>query len=118
MMRTILILSITALLALLVVADPRDAYRIQSLTGLPQGIKFTQYSGRVLIDAASQRKSFFWFVQSQNNPTKDPVVLWVNGGPGCSSLAGLLSENGPLWASGNNYDLEINEAAWTRAANV
>lgn len=38
----------------------------------------------------------YWFVESQGNPASDPVVLWLNGGPGCSSMEGFMAEHGPL----------------------
>ena len=39
---------------------------------------------------------FYWFFESRSNPAKDPLVLWLTGGPGCSSELALFLENGPF----------------------
>jgi serine carboxypeptidase-like clade 1 len=39
------------------------------------------------------RQLHYIFVLSQNAPATDPVVLWLNGGPGCSSLLGFIQEH-------------------------
>lgn len=58
---------------------------------------WNQYSGYINITSNSGGKSlFYWFVESQNNPSADPVVLWMQGGPGCSGLIGFFQENGPF----------------------
>lgn len=52
------------------------------------------------------------------DPVKDPVVLWLNGGPGCSSMLGMLYENGPLMFKKNTTEMYINKNAWNQKANV
>ena len=54
----------------------------------------------------------FRFVESQGSPQEDPFLLWLNGGPGCSSLDGLLTELGPFRVNDDGETLFINEYSW------
>ena len=38
---------------------------------------------------------FYWMTESQNDPKTDPLMIWLTGGPGCSSVLALFTENGP-----------------------
>ncbi|VDK21960.1 unnamed protein product [Anisakis simplex] len=58
------------------------------------------------------------FTESQRNPLTDPLVLWLNGGPGCSSLGGLLSELGPYWINPDGATFTENAFSWNKFANV
>lgn len=60
---------------------------------------------------------FYWFVESRSKPSKDPLVLWLTGGPGCSSMMALLSENGPCHVQ-PDLSTKINPYSWNREANV
>jgi serine carboxypeptidase-like clade I len=48
------------------------------------------------VDPERERKLYYWMVTSERDAAKDPVVLWLTGGPGCSSLDALIYENGPF----------------------
>lgn len=56
------------------------------------------------------------FVESQANPAHDPLLFWFNGGPGCSSLGGLLQEMGPFLANDDGQTLRQNPYAWNQAS--
>ncbi|KAJ4421271.1 hypothetical protein N0V85_000256 [Neurospora sp. IMI 360204] len=91
--------------------------RVKSVDPSKLGVdKVKQYSG-YLDDEANDKHLFYWFFESRNDPKNDPVVLWLNGGPGCSSLSGLFLELGP---SSIDKKLKVvnNEYAWNNNASV
>jgi len=95
-----------------------SAKKITNLPGFNiSTLNFSQYSGYIQVQSKPNRYLFYWFVESSNKPAKDPVVLWLNGGPGCSSLDGFWSEHGPLQLDewGNVY---YNQYSWNTVANV
>ena len=92
---------------------------IRDLPGIDNAqIKFKQYAGYVTVNEAKGRNFFYWFVESQNSPATDPLLLWLNGGPGSSSLIGFFVEHGPFRNDKNGVNLTLNPYAWNRVANV
>ncbi|KAK6149024.1 hypothetical protein DH2020_016549 [Rehmannia glutinosa] len=90
-----------------------EADKIASLPGQPK-VNFQQYSGYITIDEKQKRSYFYYFVEAEIEPASKPLVLWLNGGPGCSSIgAGAFSEHGPFQPSGNV--LVKNNYSWNKA---
>ena len=64
-------------------------------------------------------KAFYYFLfMSQSGHESDPLLVWLNGGPGCSSLGGMTSENGPFVFETNSTKMKINQNAWNKNAHV
>ncbi|KAI3947637.1 hypothetical protein MKX01_034302 [Papaver californicum] len=98
----------------------KEADKIDSLPGQPeQGVNFDQYSGYVTVDGGKGRALFYYFVESPQNTSTNPLVLWLNGGPGCSSFGnGAMMELGPFRVKRDRTTLDLNEYSWNNAANI
>lgn len=59
----------------------------------------------------------YWFVEAETNPETAPIVLWTNGGPGCSGLLGFLTEQGSFRPQPDG-NLALNPYAWNKIANM
>lgn len=62
---------------------PQYAIRVRSPEGLCDPT-VRQYSG--YLDISETKHLFFWFFESRDRPESDPLVLWLNGGPGTFPL--------------------------------
>jgi carboxypeptidase D len=78
------------------------------------------YAGLLPIssNANETRQLYFWFFPSSNPAASNEITIWLNGGPGCSSLEGLLQENGPfLWQYGTFAPVQ-NPYTWVNLTNM
>ncbi|EIM83602.1 serine carboxypeptidase [Stereum hirsutum FP-91666 SS1] len=75
-----------------------------------------QYSG--YLDITDGKHLFFWFFESRGSPKDDPLILWLNGGPGCSSSTGLLFELGPCSIANDGLNTTHNPHSWNKNANI
>ncbi|KAH7547925.1 hypothetical protein JRO89_XS14G0040200 [Xanthoceras sorbifolium] len=95
--------------------------RIIKLPGQPPNLNFSQYSGYISVDQKAGRALFYWLIEApvSKRPASRPLVLWLNGGPGCSSVAyGASEEVGPFRVRSDGKTLYLNPYAWNNEANM
>jgi len=89
---------------------------ITYLPNLNEEMTFNMFSG--YLEATNNREIFYWFEESQSETADtDPLIIWTNGGPGCSGLVGLLTEHGAYWVY-DDLTLKSNEYSWNKIANM
>ena len=120
-----------------------DDHLVTSLPYLdPKSFQTKQYAGYLSASEDNDKRIFYWLfepdfsdpIHSSSNegtadhnrksglPTYDntdsvPLLIWLNGGPGCSSMEGLWVENGPFRLKkekGKKLRIEINPFSWHR----
>ena len=108
---------------------------IKALPGWDGALPSRHYAGHVNAGTATeagvahQMYEHYYFVESENDPANDPLIVWTNGGPGASSMFGLFVELGPFYLDASSLataefnktgipSIYRNEYAWTKKANV
>jgi serine carboxypeptidase-like clade 2 len=114
-----LIATIIFVLATQIIVEVNSFPESDKIRSLPQQpkVKFQQYAGYITVDEVQKRALFYYFVEAEVEPASKPVVLWLNGGPGCSSVgAGAFVEHGPFKPTENG--LIKNNYSWNKVANM
>jgi carboxypeptidase C (cathepsin A) len=97
------------------------ADKIENLPGAEKlDVTFNQFSGYLSVPGTTGEKSknlHYWFVESMNDPSNDPITFWTNGGPGCSGLIAFFTEQGPFRPNSDG-SLSMNDYAWNKIANM
>ena len=98
-----------------------EADRVLTLPTFPEAFPSATYSGYLrLADGhpTSNKALHYVFVESENDPTTDPVMVWFNGGPGCSSMLAFLQEHGPIIQDETTNEFVRNANPWTARASI
>lgn len=61
---------------------------------------------------------FFWFFEARKNPETAPITIWLNGGPGASSLISVAAENGPCYINADSNSTTLNPWSWNNEVNM
>ncbi|XP_062199149.1 serine carboxypeptidase-like 17 [Phragmites australis] len=96
---------------------------VTHLPGFEGPLPFHLRTGYVEVDEGNGVHLFYYFIPSERSPADDPLMLWLSGGPGCSSLTGLVYQIGPLGFDLHGYmdglpKLVYRPESWTKLSNI
>ncbi|EEP80880.1 hypothetical protein UREG_05722 [Uncinocarpus reesii 1704] len=92
-------------------------YYVRSLPGQPEGPLLKMHAGHIEVDHENNGNLFFWHFQNRHIANRQRTVIWLNGGPGCSSMDGAMMEVGPYRLK-DDHTLKYNEGSWDEFANL
>lgn len=91
--------------------------RVTHLPGMGFFDKYGAFSGYLDIKDTT-KKIHYLFFEAQENSIDAPVLIWFNGGPGCSSMLGMMQENGPFRLESGGTIFHPNEYSWNKETNL
>ncbi|MCD9643747.1 Carboxypeptidase [Datura stramonium] len=96
---------------------------VEFLPGFEGRLPFHLETGYVGVGKEEEKQLFYYFIKSESDPENDPLILWLTGGPGCSSFNGVVYEIGPLYYKQKKYNgslptLGVTPNSWTKVANI
>uniref|UniRef100_A0ACD5ZXS1 Uncharacterized protein n=1 Tax=Avena sativa TaxID=4498 RepID=A0ACD5ZXS1_AVESA len=98
---------------------------VTSLPGFAGVLPFRLETGYVTVDEENGAELVYYFMESEGDPRRDPVVLWLTGGDRCSVLSALFLEIGPLkfiidpyGEDGTVPRLRYHPYSWTKVASI
>ena len=88
-----------------------NAHKVLALPGLNGSLWSTDsFAGFISINSALNSNLFYWLFEAETDASSRPLIIWLNGGPGCSSMDGLFLELGPFRLSGDA--VALNTHSW------
>ncbi|KAK2445478.1 serine carboxypeptidase [Trifolium repens] len=99
---------------------------VKFLPGFQGPLPFLLETGYIEVsenESDENAEVFYYFIESENNPMEDPLLLWLTGGPGCSAFSGLVFEIGPITFINDEYNgslpnLALRPHSWTKVSNI
>ncbi|EMD96545.1 hypothetical protein COCC4DRAFT_75673 [Bipolaris maydis ATCC 48331] len=111
-----LIATVSWLPSIMAAEKTQADYFVRKLPGAPEPL-LKMHAGHIEVDPQNNGHLFFWHYENRHISDKQRTVLWLNGGPGCSSLDGALMEVGPYRVR-EGGQLEYNNGSWDEFANL
>ncbi|TYZ66791.1 hypothetical protein PybrP1_002607, partial [[Pythium] brassicae (nom. inval.)] len=90
---------------------------VRELPGLDPSVNLTHHAGHIALRSGERNRIFYWHFPAATAPESAPLVVWFNGGPGCSSMQGMFLGISPFKLV-NATTIEINKHSWHHSANL
>ncbi|BGP44767.1 Cell death protease [Rhodotorula kratochvilovae] len=94
---------------------------VERLPGLPDAARLSLFAGNLPSappPSTSDAHLYFLLARNKHIPKRERLVIWLNGGPGCSSFDGALIELGPVKVNKDGTLRVVESTAWNEYANV